>query len=209
MRSKTKQRIVDTARYLFNTRRYGRVTTAILAEALEMREGNLWYHYKTKRDLLDAIQQDFIIRTQRRQAIFAEDLEPLNLYISYLLIWKEDITDFQFMYRDQADYGDHSPELRQKLPEIYEEVQSEFRTIYLGLREAGELQVADEDMDSLILNAILIIRYYLELMGEILPIEKIAELDVADGFLQHLSLFKDKMSASTIQKIKSSLELNQ
>ena len=61
---KTKDRILETARELFNARRFGNVTTAELAAECGIAEGNLWYHYKNKRALLEAIAGQFLHKLQ-------------------------------------------------------------------------------------------------------------------------------------------------
>ena len=57
---KTRDRILKTARALFNAHRFGNVTTADLARECGIAEGNLWYHFKNKRALLDALTEQFL-----------------------------------------------------------------------------------------------------------------------------------------------------
>ena len=45
MAVRTRDRIIDTARQLFNRLHYANVTTAMLADAVGIAEGNLWYHF--------------------------------------------------------------------------------------------------------------------------------------------------------------------
>ena len=66
---KTRDRIVETARALFNEQGYGAVSTAALAAACGMAEGNLWYHFKTRRALLDALGERFAARIEARLAL--------------------------------------------------------------------------------------------------------------------------------------------
>ena len=80
---KTRDRIVEAARRLFNERGYGEVTTAALASHLGTAEGNLRYHFKTKRALLEAIaaigyrahpydatRSEALSQRERRQALW-------------------------------------------------------------------------------------------------------------------------------------------
>ena len=66
---KTRDRILTIARDLFNSERFGNVTTADLANACGIAEGNLWYHFKNKRALLDAITEMFLNDVEGRLAI--------------------------------------------------------------------------------------------------------------------------------------------
>ncbi|WP_148051082.1 TetR/AcrR family transcriptional regulator, partial [Pseudomonas fluorescens] len=53
--SSTRDRILDAALDLFNGRGPDRVTTAEIAEAVKINEGNLYYHFRTKELLVLAL----------------------------------------------------------------------------------------------------------------------------------------------------------
>jgi hypothetical protein len=54
-RPKTRDRILETALALFNKDGFAKVTTARIAAEVGISEGNLWYHFRTKRDLVVAL----------------------------------------------------------------------------------------------------------------------------------------------------------
>ena len=54
-RPKTRDRILETALALFNQDGFAKVTTARIAAEVGISEGNLWYHFRTKRDLVVAL----------------------------------------------------------------------------------------------------------------------------------------------------------
>ncbi len=64
-----RERIVDTALMLFNAQGYGAVTTATMAARCGIAEGNLWYHFKTRDALLDAISARFASAIEQRLAL--------------------------------------------------------------------------------------------------------------------------------------------
>ena len=78
---RTRDRIIDTARRLFNRLHYAHVTTAMLAAEVGIAEGNLWYHFKTKRDLLEALSEQFIARNKARLAIVPDHADVLASYV--------------------------------------------------------------------------------------------------------------------------------
>ena len=69
---KTKERIIALAQTRFNELGYGNVTTAALAAELGISEGNLWYHFKTKRDLLEAISAEFLLYLNERLSLLPD-----------------------------------------------------------------------------------------------------------------------------------------
>ena len=52
--SKTRDKLLETSLVLFNERGFGAVTTASIAEKSGVLEGSLWYHFRTKKDILVA-----------------------------------------------------------------------------------------------------------------------------------------------------------
>ena len=74
---KTRDRILKTARTLFNADRFGNVTTADLAAACGIAEGNLWYHFKNKRALLEALSDAFLEDVEDRLALMPSAPETI------------------------------------------------------------------------------------------------------------------------------------
>ncbi|WP_421864288.1 TetR/AcrR family transcriptional regulator [Parvibaculum sp.] len=69
MAPKTKDRILATSLRLFNENGYDAVTTAKISEEVGISEGNLWYHFRTKRDLVSAHQLALFVLIDKRLAI--------------------------------------------------------------------------------------------------------------------------------------------
>ena len=103
-RQTTRDRIVEQARHLFNEQGYEAVTTAALAAHLGMAEGNLWYHFKTKRALLDAIGARYAeVIEQRLRMVPGAD--AVASYAALLGTMMAEFRAFRFLYRDQRSYG--------------------------------------------------------------------------------------------------------
>ncbi|MEM1123667.1 MAG: TetR/AcrR family transcriptional regulator, partial [Bacteroidota bacterium] len=58
MSSKTKERIVQQGKKLFNKNGFGATTLYQIAQALDISRGNLTYYFKTKEDLLATIMEE-------------------------------------------------------------------------------------------------------------------------------------------------------
>lgn len=123
---KTRDRILETARNLFNTRRFGNVTTADLATECGIAEGNLWYHFKNKRALLEALTEGFLVEVEHRLALLPSDeARVLEDYAAMIAALMSEIRRYRFLYRDQADYGEHTDQLLERLPGIYRDTLSQ------------------------------------------------------------------------------------
>jgi AcrR family transcriptional regulator len=67
----TKEKILHTARLLFNEFGYNQVTIRMIALKLNMSSGNLNYHYKKREDILEALYFEMVV-------VFDERVERLN-----------------------------------------------------------------------------------------------------------------------------------
>ena len=95
---KTRDRILISSLVLFNQLGFSRVTTASIAKQTGILEGSLWYHFNTKKDILDAHIQllSKVFLTENKQASSTDTKTIiLGIFRSYDLIW-----DFRYILRD-------------------------------------------------------------------------------------------------------------
>ena len=95
---RTRDKILATSLVMFNQRGFGAVTTASIAEGAGVLEGTLWYHFRTKKDIL-------LAHIALLQKVFARENEAAGsadapviidvIFRSYDVIW-----DFRHLLRD-------------------------------------------------------------------------------------------------------------
>lgn len=192
---KTRDRILETARTLFNSRRFGNVTTADLARQCGIAEGNLWYHFKNKRALLEALSDRFTDDVEHRLAMLPGNTDTiLEDYADMLAALVSEIRHYRFLYRDQADYGEHTDMLLQRLPGIYRDTLAQFRAFLLGMIKAEHLSMDKERLGPLAINIVIILRYHLEFLRESAQDSRVGSGAVASAVHQHLTLFDDALT---------------
>lgn len=205
---KTRDRILETARELFNARRFGNVTTAELASECGIAEGNLWYHFKNKRALLEAITEIFLDDVEVRLARLPSDPERiLEQYAEMLGALMSEIRHFRFLYRDQADYGEHTERLLERLPGIYRDTQTQFQAFFHSMMKAGHLKMSADLIPALATNSVLILRYHLEFLRESGQDSDIGSGAVRSAVEQHLTLFEDNMTPASRRTLRDALDL--
>ena len=95
---KTRDKLLATSLILFNQRGFGAVTTAAIAERAGVLEGSLWYHFRTKKDLLAAhielIQKVFAVVNAKSDSSDDEVIID-GIFRAYDVIW-----DFRYLLRD-------------------------------------------------------------------------------------------------------------
>lgn len=202
MKLKTREKIMLTARQMYNEHGYGQVSIAMLAAELGIAKGNLWYHFKDKRALLDAISSDYIEIDSQRQFIIPVEGEVLNNYLGFLDAIMFGIREYRFLFRDQADYGEHSETMLDQLPEIYNRALKQFSDFYRMMKKEGLLLISDDRIDDLSFNVTVALRYHLEFLRERGLAGHSGSGAVKHAFDQHLTLFDDKLSPSALQYLR-------
>lgn len=159
-RQSTSDEIVRSSLRLFNQVGYSRVTTAQIAASCGIREGNLWYHYRTKRDLvlahLATFEADLTVRLEAplksSRLEITSDLRGLMR-----LVWA-----YRYLLRDhhaEADVGENGErQIRDLLGRIEDRVRARMRVSV----DQGILDLNPTQLELLSTSAIVIVRYWLD-----------------------------------------------
>ena len=202
---KTRDRIVATALARFNAEGYGAVSTAALASACDMAEGNLWYHFKTRAALLDAIGQRFAERIEARLALRPGG-DPVGDYAALLEAVMAEFRAFRFLYRDQQAYGDEAVLIQQNAPRWLVATFDQIEAHLAALVAAGLLDWPAERLRDLAINATIVLRYGLEHYRELGdPIGEGAGA-VRRTLLRHLTLFEHRLDGSASERLHRAIE---
>lgn len=201
----TKDRIVATALGLFNQHGYGAVSTAALAAACGIAEGNLWYHFKTRRALLDALGERFAVAIEARLALVPAG-DPLAAYVRLLEAMMAEFRDFRFLYRDQQSYGEHADAVRARAPEWIERTYDQIERHLAALVGAGLLAWPREGLRDLAINATIVLRYGLDHYREQGEPTGAGSGAVARTLARHLTLFEHRLSGDAAARLHTAIK---
>lgn len=159
--AKTRDKLLKASLVLFNERGFGAVTTASIAEHAGVLEGSLWYHFRTKKDILiahiDLLQQVFEGANIDAESTDEETIIA-GIFASYDVIW-----DFRYILRDDfaALLDPEEPALRTTL------VVNDFLDAWTEGRiqhahQHGLLQLEQKGMEDLSEIILVIGRYWLD-----------------------------------------------
>ena len=198
---KTKERIIALAQTRFNELGYGNVTTAALAAELGISEGNLWYHFKTKRDLLEAISAEFLLYLNERLSLLPDKkADVIEGYTALMASHEQELLRYRFLYRDQADYGGHSQIVLDNITGLYDKSRAQFKAFYAEMVRVGVLDWPKNQLDSLSVNAVILIRFGLEYLRE--SQQAFDSRAVEKTFLQHLTLFEHRLEPAAAKRLR-------
>ncbi len=201
----TRDRIVEEARRLFNAQGYGQVTTAALAAHLGMAEGNLWYHFKTRAALLDALGERFAEAIEARLTL-RPGADPVASYGALLRALMAEFRTFRFLYRDQRGYGEGAALIRANAPQWLERTFDQIEEHLAALVDAELLDWPRERLRDLAINATIILRYGLEHFLELGEPGGEGSGTVQRTLKRHLTLFEHRLAPQAAAAIHAAIE---
>lgn len=182
----TADRILEAGRKLFNFKGYGETSLSEIAADVGISQGNLTYHFPTKRQLAIRIQQAAQSRAAARREAFvpgpvAED------YIEHLLFAMDITWHHRFLPRDRAQFMGDTKENDPSAALI-----ADFEELHaLILRADAEgMFRKDPSRDLLVLTRSLWIvsRYWMDYLGEMEGLEEISWRDQERGIQHHFAI---------------------
>jgi AcrR family transcriptional regulator len=190
MTTKTRERILETSLALFNERGESSVSLAQIAAALGISEGNLWYHFRTKRDLVAALFAELEQRVERNLSRPpAEAGTQLADFADYTMQAFRDMWDYRFLFRHRFD-REKEPALAQRLAALTERGHRYNERILGEMVRRKLIEATAAEISELTANAWIISRYWLDYLQERHGIEKIREADIDAGVKQIFALYR-------------------
>ncbi len=196
--SKTKERILSTAQSLFNSEGEPEVTPADIAHELEISPGNLYYHYKGKEPIIQALFDRF--DEEIRMVLAAPSHAPLEIkdnWVFFYIIFEE-IYDFRFFYTNLTAILERNPSLTAPFRALVREKAKSVGAILTTLRGEEVLAISDAQIDRLSDRAALYLTHWpahQRLMTPDLPIKTA----IHDGVYGLFSQITPYMGASAAE----------
>jgi AcrR family transcriptional regulator len=185
-RQNTRARILDACRGLFNERGPADVTTAQIAAAVGINEGNLYYHFNRKEQILEALFGEF---EQALREVAAGGSDP-ERYGEYLSGWFKLMWEWRFFYRDGGLIYRLAPSLRSRLQSLSDHGQDQVRHVLEGQKRAGLIEATSEEIEQLIVNSWIVSTYWIDYLRSRHGVAQITREHVDWGALQVMSLFR-------------------
>ena len=132
MARKTRDRVLEASLELFNARGVRSVTTAEIARTVGINEGNLYYYFQKKEQLVTALFEAFEaeIRTTAAGDLKRPD-DPAE-YIGYLRGWFATAWRYRFFQRDTAALFEMAPSLRERAAAMIADAEADSRRVVAG-----------------------------------------------------------------------------
>ena len=164
----TKDTLLKTSLELFNERGFSAVTTSSLASSANVLEGTLWYHFKSKKNLvkshIDLFERNFKyeINTNHEMSI---DTLIKKLFSQYLFNW-----DFRYLFRDNfINIFSNDNSISDKLSDLNNTRFNWIKEEVLLGRDHGIFEFRDKDLEEVGEIIYLIADNWFELSSRLYP----------------------------------------
>lgn len=147
---KTAQRILATSLELFNEHGESSVTSVDIANELDISPGNLYYHFKGKEIIIDAL---FELHTQQFDAILSADSAAelsIEEQFYYFYVILEKIHLYRFLYRSPMDLVEKYPSVAKGTSKLVKRLESTLSALFLAAREREQLRFDAAEHTSLV-----------------------------------------------------------
>ncbi|HEY0427028.1 MAG TPA: TetR/AcrR family transcriptional regulator [Pyrinomonadaceae bacterium] len=202
----TRERILDSALKLFNEKGEGPVTTAQIAEHLNISEGNLWYHFRTKRDIIFELFCRLEAEVDKNLSRLPEENFNLRDFMSYAARAFEYLWEYRFLFRDRYDRGKNEDAVN-RLQELTARGQKYVERILDDMRRREMLFLSPDEAQALTVNAWIIHSNWLRFLQIRENVQEIRESHIKEGFTQIIWLFNPYLSEAG--KLEAAIFINE
>lgn len=202
----TRQRVLDAALVLFNERGPDHVTTAEIARAVEINEGNLYYHFRTKEALFLALfarfEADALAIVGK---IDGADEAAAATYAGFLRLWFSLVWDYRFLFRDLVGLISSAPALVEPVRTISAAMRLAVGDIVARMEKAGLAVIPEEERSAVLTNLWIVSTYWAAYLNLQEGITEFGSQQLDWGLEQISSLFRPYLSPEAKAELEAML----
>lgn len=183
---KTRDRILQTALGLFNHEGEAQVSTVDIASVIGISPGNLYYHFRGKEAIIEALFEEF--ETEIRMVLNAPIDRPLALEDNWVFLYIvfEEINDFRFFYEAISSILERCPSLRPRFSRLLALKRKTCLAILSGLESETFIAISEEEKQRLAERFAMHLTFWLQYMafGDLQNERRVIHLGVYNALLQ-------------------------
>lgn len=158
---RTPQRILETSLALFNREGVPHITTADIADELNISPGNLYYHFRNKDDIIGGLYESLeaaIVPLLALPEGRAASVEDLWLLLHLLF---ERMREYRFFYRDLDEITSRNRKVASRFADLMRRGENTVIELCRGLVAAGEMSASEREIAALASNVTLVSTYWM------------------------------------------------
>lgn len=173
---------------MFNALGERNVTTNHIADELGISAGNLYYHFRSKDDI---VSQLYALYESRMDEALTAPHKRLPTLEDFSLLSKrmfECASTFRFLHRDLADILSRNRKLKQRFARLFNRVEESVGNLLRGLVDAEILIASKDEIRGVTQNLLLMTTFWLDYQSVRHVKTQPAQTDIANGVDQMMSL---------------------
>jgi AcrR family transcriptional regulator len=143
---KTAEKILLISLDLFNSQGERNITSVDIANELDISPGNLYYHYKGKDEIINALVDNYIFKINA----IPQSSENNEDFYTYLFHCLETMHLFRFLFQNIAEISTQYPAINSKLQRLSKSQRLYLRKTLSGQQQNGTLTGTSADIDLLL-----------------------------------------------------------
>ncbi|WP_328189945.1 TetR/AcrR family transcriptional regulator [Marinobacter sp. OP 3.4] len=201
MKVKTRDRILSTSLTLFNELGEPNVTTLLISDELDISPGNLYYHFRSKSDIVDELFSHYRAAMDDLLAIPPDvdvGLDQLGFFLHLLF---ETLEHYRFLYHDLVNILSRYPELKKAFRRILQRKEKGFHILCESLARQGLMSIERDARDALCEQLTLTVCYW-ESFDSLKQLGNRNGMDPARGVYQVFYLLMPYLSGEAADELR-------
>jgi AcrR family transcriptional regulator len=186
---RTRERILEISLGLFNRHGAPNVTTADIADEMNISPGNLYYHFRNKDDIVGELYAAYearvlpLVATPADRSVDVEDVWLL-LHLLFEHMWA-----YRFIYRDLDELASRDRRIGTRIGELLRKSAVSMATLCRGLVAGGSMRASEGEIAAVAQNVVLVSTYWMSFHRLSSPGRNAADtIDLGLGAYQVLAL---------------------
>jgi AcrR family transcriptional regulator len=158
---RTRARILETSLALFNRFGEPHITTADIADEMNISPGNLYYHFRNKDDIIGELYAAYEAAVS--PLLTAPDDPPPGVEDLWFLLHVlfERMREYRFLYRDLDEITSRNRKLALRFAELIRRGERTVIELCRGLVRSGQMQATAREIDAVAANVALVSTYWM------------------------------------------------
>jgi len=146
---KTRDRILDASLSLFNSVGEPNVTTLLISDELDISPGNLYYHFKSKGDIVGELFDSYEHEMADLLAVPEDADVSLDQHSFFLHLLFETVARYRFLYQDLVNVLSRYDQLQTRFRRILKKKTDGFQTLCESFRRQNLMTIGDDELHAL------------------------------------------------------------
>lgn len=158
---RTRERILETSLALFNRLGEPHITTADIADEMNISPGNLYYHFRNKDDIIGELYADYEASVLPLLTVPSDPPPGVEDLWFLLHVLFERMRDYRFLYRDLDEITSRNRKLALRFGELLRRGELTVIELCRSLVRSGLMRATEREIGALAANAALVSTYWM------------------------------------------------